>query len=48
MRIKDLFKVETLDTRFSGSGQPLPNAQPSRWNTAEYYVYYLAFLTIRE
>lgn len=45
--LKDLYKVETLDTRFSSKdGQPLPNAQPSKWNTPEYYIYYLAFLTI--
>jgi protein-cysteine N-palmitoyltransferase HHAT len=45
--IKSLFNVETLDTRFaSKTGEPLPNAQPSKWNTPEYYVYYVAFLTI--
>jgi hypothetical protein len=26
-----LYKVETLDTRFAGSGQALPTAQPSKW-----------------
>ncbi|CAK4034503.1 Glycerol uptake 1 [Lecanosticta acicola] len=45
--LKDLYKIETLDTRFqSKDGQPLSNAQPPKWNTLEYYVYYLAFLTI--
>ena len=48
MKLKDLFKVETLDTRFDSKdgGKPLPNAQPSKWNTPEYYIYYLFFLTI--
>jgi protein-cysteine N-palmitoyltransferase HHAT len=42
-----LFKVETLDTRFaSATSQPLPHARPSKWNTPEYYIYYLFFLTI--
>ncbi|KAK5172960.1 glycerol transporter [Saxophila tyrrhenica] len=42
-----LFKVENLDTRFRPKNpQPLPNAQPSRWNTPEYYIYALVFLTI--
>lgn len=42
-----LYKVETLDTRFaSKTGQRLPDAQPSKWNTPEYYLYYLCFLTI--
>jgi hypothetical protein len=45
--IRDLFKVETLDVRFaSPTGQPHPTAQPSKWNTAEYYLYYVVFLTI--
>jgi hypothetical protein len=47
MRLKDLYKVETLDTRFgSKDSPPIPGAQPSKWNTPEYYVYYLFFLTI--
>ncbi|KAK4960331.1 glycerol transporter [Elasticomyces elasticus] len=47
MRLLDLYKVETLDSRFtSKTGEPLPNASPSRWNTPEYYVYYAFFLTI--
>ena len=47
MKIKDLYKVETLDTRFdSKDHQPLPSAQSSKWNTPEYYIYYLVFLTI--
>ncbi|EMD00295.1 hypothetical protein BAUCODRAFT_145583 [Baudoinia panamericana UAMH 10762] len=47
MKIKDLFKVETLDHRFEPKdSSPLPTARPSRWNTAEYYIYYAAFLTI--
>jgi protein-cysteine N-palmitoyltransferase HHAT len=50
MNLKDLYKVETLDTRFGSKttpeGSPLPDAQPSKWRTAEYYVYYLFFLTI--
>ena len=42
-----LYKAETLDTRFvAKSGQKLPDAQPSKWNTTEYYFYYLCFLTI--
>ncbi|KAF2717651.1 MBOAT-domain-containing protein [Polychaeton citri CBS 116435] len=43
-----LFQVETLDTRFGTKtgGQPLPNARPSKWNSPEYYFYYLCFLTI--
>lgn len=42
-----LYKVETLDTRFaSKTGQRSPDAQPSKWNTPEYYFYYLCFLTI--
>jgi hypothetical protein len=42
-----LYRAETLDTRFaSKSGQRLPDAQPSKWNTPEYYLYYLCFLTI--
>lgn len=31
MRLRDLYKVETLDTRFAGSGQALPTAQASKW-----------------
>lgn len=50
MKITDLYKVETLDTRFSPGGQaeqkPLPDARPSKWRTPEYYIYYLFFLTI--
>ena len=47
MRLRDLYKVETLDTRFGPKdSQPLPNAQPSKWNTWEYYIYYAFFLTI--
>lgn len=47
MRLKDLYKVETLDTRFGPKDSaPIPGAQPSKWNTPEYYVYYLFFLTI--
>lgn len=46
-RIKYLFAVETLDTRFgSKTGQPLPNARPRKWNTPEYYLYYFVFLTV--
>lgn len=42
-----LYKAETLDTRFvARTGQKLPDAQPSKWNTPEYYFYYLCFLTI--
>lgn len=47
MRLKDLYKVETLDTRFGPKdSSPIPGAQPSKWNTAEYYIYYAFFLTI--
>ncbi|KAK3071969.1 glycerol transporter [Teratosphaeriaceae sp. CCFEE 6253] len=47
MRLRDLYKVETLDHRFaSKTSDPLPNAPPSRWQTAEYYLYYAFFLTI--
>ena len=47
MKLKDLYKVETLDTRFGPTDTaPVPGAQPSKWNTPEYYVYYLFFLTI--
>ncbi|KAM0693893.1 hypothetical protein Q7P36_006017 [Cladosporium allicinum] len=42
-----LYRAETLDTRFAPkTGQRLPDAQPSKWNTPEYYLYYLCFLTI--
>jgi hypothetical protein len=42
-----LYKAETLDTRFaSKTGQKLPDAKPSKWNTPEYYFYYLCFLII--
>lgn len=46
--LKRLFAVETLDTRLDSKtqGQPLPYAKPSKWRTAEYYFYYLCFLTI--
>ncbi|KAG9950548.1 glycerol:H+ symporter-like protein, partial [Aureobasidium melanogenum] len=30
----------------SGKTQPLPGSQPSKWNTPEFYFYYLCFLTI--
>ena len=44
---QNLFHVETLDTRFaSKTGEPFPDAQPSKWNTREYYVYYAFHLTI--
>lgn len=47
MKAKDLYKVETLDSRFIPAEQkPLPDAKPSKWNTPEYYVYCLFFLTI--
>ncbi|KAK4496897.1 hypothetical protein PRZ48_011346 [Zasmidium cellare] len=47
MKLTDLYKVETLDSRFgSSTGQPRPDAQPSRWNTPEYYFYGLCFATI--
>ncbi|KAF2481444.1 MBOAT, membrane-bound O-acyltransferase family-domain-containing protein [Neohortaea acidophila] len=50
MKITNLYKVETLDHRFAPPGQaeqkPLADAQPSKWNTPEYYIYYLFFLTI--
>ena len=47
MWLRDLYKVETLDTRFTPSNPgPLPKAQPSKWNTPEYYIYYAFFLTI--
>lgn len=50
MKAKDLYKVETLDSRFITVGEieqkPLPDAKSSKWNTPEYYVYYLFFLTI--
>ena len=42
-----LYKAETLDTRFAPkNGQRLPDAKPSKWNTPEYYFYYLCFLII--
>jgi len=42
-----LYRAETLDTRFAPkTGQRLPDARPSKWNTPEYYLYYLCFLTI--
>jgi hypothetical protein len=42
-----LYKAETLDTRFaSKTGQKLPDAQPSKWNTPEYWFYSLCLLTI--
>ena len=47
MKVTSLYKVETLDTRFlPKDDKPLPDAQPSKWNTPEYYIYYLFFLTI--
>ncbi|KAF2170537.1 hypothetical protein M409DRAFT_51562 [Zasmidium cellare ATCC 36951] len=47
MKVTDLFKVETLDTRFASStGQPRPDAQPARWNTPEYWLYGLCFASI--
>ena len=47
MKLRDLYKVETLDTRFTPSTPgPLAKAQPSKWNTPEYYIYYAFFLTI--
>lgn len=47
MKLKDLYKVETLDTRFGPKDStPVAGAQPSKWNTPEYYIYYLFFLTI--
>jgi hypothetical protein len=43
----NLFRVENLDVRFAPKdSQSLPKAQPSKWNTPEYYIYYLFFLTI--
>lgn len=47
MKIRDLWKVETLDSRFQPSStKPLPDARPSKWNTVEFYLYGLVFLTI--
>ena len=50
MRLRDLFKVETLDVRFGSKTSPpgtaVADARPSKWNTPEFYVYYVFFLTI--
>jgi hypothetical protein len=47
IRPSELFRAETLDIRLAAaSNTPLATAKPSRWNTSEYYLYYLAFLTI--
>lgn len=46
MRIRDLYRVETLDIRFAGTGQPLATAQPSKWRSTEFIPYYITFLTI--
>jgi hypothetical protein len=47
MKLTTLFRVETLDSRLAlGSGTPLSIARRTRWYTPEYYVYYLALLTI--
>lgn len=47
MRLRDLYKVETLDNRFTPANPgPLPKAQPSKWRTPEFFLYYAAFLTI--
>ncbi|KAK5114723.1 hypothetical protein LTR62_002297 [Meristemomyces frigidus] len=55
MRLRDLYKVETLDVRFAPKDpttttttptKPLPAAHPSKWRTKEYYLYYACFLTI--
>ena len=49
MGLGDFFRAETLDTRFqvpSGSAVSLPSATPSRWRSTEFYIYYLAFLTV--
>ncbi|KAK4542400.1 hypothetical protein LTR36_006857 [Oleoguttula mirabilis] len=45
--LTNLFNVETLDARFDPkTGEPLATAQPSKWKTPEYYLYYAVFLTI--
>ncbi|KAK4612821.1 Membrane-bound O-acyltransferase GUP1 [Fulvia fulva] len=47
MKLRHLYKVETLDTRFASStGQALPTAQASKWPSPEYYAYYVVFITI--
>lgn len=47
VNLTHLFRVETLDARFaSNTGEPAPDAVPSKWNTWEYYVYYVVFLII--
>ena len=47
MKLKDLYKVETLDSRFKPTDpSPLPGSQPSKWRTPEYYIYCAVFLTI--
>jgi len=47
MKLNHLFRAETLDARFQPQNpEPLPSAQPSRWRTWEYYIYYAFFLTI--
>lgn len=47
-RIKRLFNVETLDTRFipPANFTPHPKAQPSKWNTPEYYFYYFCHVVM--
>lgn len=77
--IRELYSLDTLDTRFTKSSRtppkptedgdsialsklpaqevlgrggapdaptPLPEVQPSRWQTPEFYFYYFCFLTI--
>lgn len=47
MKLRDLYKIETLDDRFVPSNPgPLPKAQPSQWRTPEYMCYGFVFLTI--
>ncbi|KAF2149895.1 MBOAT-domain-containing protein [Myriangium duriaei CBS 260.36] len=43
-KTKEHVSQDPVTTRRSAS--PLPDARPSKWNTPEFYVYYVAFITI--
>lgn len=46
-QLKRLYAVETLDVRFGPrQGQTNLSTRPPKWQTKEFWFYYLAFLTI--
>src|SRR5947209_1684882 len=47
--LRRLYSLDTLDTRFTKSKSSSPiqaEAQPSKWRTPEFYLYYVIFIVV--